>query len=1376
MHTKAILCPAKFNWADEVEEQVEALCSQSGKAYAAPSIVTSSTSSEASSYTGNTSPPDTPVTSFSLGSSPIFPSVDVADVHRSRLVISLDIAGQATDVDKLVQNSELEWLNLIEPAEECGLYHETNSQHSGLTITLDLAIPRDLEVTFDQSIQSRASTTSELLCLHQTPVTDGVNTGTEDENPAQGDEAADGKESKEVGETVEVETGSRYEVTLAVEKTTSTSNKNSALGDIDLDTVFGGAADDLFEDYEAKNRAARTSINTCAHHSIAGAADASGEVELSSNTSMVLFNTPHSSSNHSEPSPTDASLQLSTPVKAEDVADWFVSKWEKICAATQRAKLEGHYQHKSLQVADRSVDWMWESTNGDNRHQYDPRIFSAAAVSAGNHGEKSNITPEQKCIHHLNYLQQPIFTKSDTPPEVSLWAVRSGHANGHHPSFSRQGVLSSQAWKFIDPFSYSGPLELLNYKGTKLRDEVTGYVDKVYHPIGSWELDQYSSDEIIPRVVEGQEYTDFYNAPPQQSQEIRRSADGTVPFCSDEADPEDAAVNDDGRSHINKPKSDKGRIPPPPSRLATTQVSLKEISDLKVVSPVLKQIDPSRFAEDQSMANNLDSILPEQSDEDLVAEDEEFYTNVTVTVAPNLPQAEEVNPIPNGAALTNSPDFARAEDGEQMSNELVDIDSPKLPETEKTEPISDEPSVTDSSNVAEGEEGGQSSAEESDGSSASTASTAQALRDLFESPDFILTERHVQAIMDGNEAEASAIMAQRNELRASMAAPATNDTHVVSDDEEQTDYTDTWVRRNVRSVSNQDYLSRWSESAAVAAHDEDGIECCTSSPANTNATSPTRSWSIDDDATPEDKELERLEDESAKVMAQLREVDRLNTPSPQGQRQCDIDKDMDVSEAREVGEEKSQVRLMMGSSSNQDFYADVLDLIQENDILLARDGVGANLANHEDSKSLEPHANLTGDDISTSRGYTRPVTVEEEEELLDRGHVAAMMEQEQADAQAEVLLDAYLGYLKHYHRKSWEVASHKVCSIEATVTEDHACSEHKEINAGQSDLISTPSPLLDPNPAVVLVQDSETILYKSYQHTSSPLPTVAEGKGENGEDKTVSASDLDSSPCGKSPLDEQRKCTNVDLSNYEECSEDMEDGLVWDEDSESMVERAERDGEDVHESSDTEECEVDVVSVRSDELANMNTQTLDSLLSNVSGLLANCPASENAGQDSLSDLNTVRSVAGEEKDELIKDTLEEEQLAEEKEQLAEEARKLAGREKEVVEREEKLAEAEKLLAQKEKDLVEEAKILAEEKAQLAREKELAEKEVEKAEEGTVDHAFDTIACPSDIPPAMPTFNEHFFGSFAIAVGGKASKLAMGLSGVLRSSANVLHRG
>ncbi|SLM35064.1 hypothetical protein LPUS_04079 [Lasallia pustulata] len=1251
------LRPTHFDWADEVNDEVGRLPCPSMKISVTTSTSTSWTSSETSSNLGKGSQPNTPITPFSRTSrsaSPTFPSFEVAGLQHSRLALSLDLAASTNEANDPHESPRFEWLNLIQYTKECEFYREKNDipttkelweayrsrfsvstkglYHSGLVVALDLVIPKEPECLdgLEQANQDRTALISKYLDVHEHVFDHAVHLAkisAENEHSLPNGEVA----GDEVNADGEEDTAS--EEVLKGEGKTGPSKTPSAFERIDLDAIFGGPADDLYEGYEAEHRAARANIDLAAH----GTLNARDAAEDDRFPRTVLGQTPgrqgklvsvSDTKNQSKPSLLD---------------------WTELVAVTQRAKSEGVYKHKPLQATARSRDWFWETTNDDNRRRYDPRIFCTEGESNFNAAGKATVRDvEEVYPHHLNYLQQPVFHKTNTPPEVSLWLVCSGQVRYHDP-FSRQGVVSAQAGKLIDPFWYSGPSELLQCKGTQLRDEVTGYVDKMYHAKGTWILDQYDPDETVPQVIDGDEYIDIFNAPywfysPQSvyrmfyAKEARRLTDGNISLDPERADLEDPIVNDDGRMHgVTKPKSDGNWVLPPPSRLSIAEACMQETSDLEPVSPKPRQIQSSQFAGNQSFADHLEPILPEQSEEAVAAEDADFDNSAAVTVPSEPAEAEE------GGKTS-----VEESDGSGASRAAATAQGPQL---------------------AEAEEGENCSSEESD-----VSAGRRAVRAMLQSPDFILTQRYVDAIADCKNDEAAEILALRNELRA--RAPAPNNTYRGSYDEEQVDYTDTWVRRDVRLVSNEAYLSQWSESAAV---DERGdgdfleeeapaqgdVDCGISSPADLKEASIKRSFSIDDDATPEDLELERMDDESPMVISKLRDLGELPPPSPEGQRQFNVD--VNVGEAFDAEQEQSQGSSVMVSSFNKDFFAKVLEEIRKSNKSFTPEGVDVNLAVSEDITALERRTNLP-DEFFTSRGYDRPMTIGEENELLDRGHVAAMKLQEEADARADIHLNAYLGHLKRYHCKSWEATSDKVSTLEVVVPED------------------------------------------------------------------------------------------------------MESTSVLDEDSEEACERDPEDDATTHDSPDTEEYEGEVVSVGSEELANMSIEDLDALLSKVSTLLAIRQDSEVAGQDSSTNSDKALSVDDEEGGSLDQDSLEQEQRVEERAQLAQATEKLAVREKEMAEREARLAEVEKEVAAKEK-------MLAEEKAQLVREKELADPKGEdkEVEEEVVNHAFDIISCPSDIPQPQPTFNEHFFGSFAIAIGGKAARLAMGLSGILRSSATVLHR-
>jgi hypothetical protein len=146
-------------------------------------------------------------------------------------------------------------------------------------------------------------------------------------------------------------------------------------------------------------------------------------------------------------------------------------------------------------MADRSVDWFWSFPNKHGSLPYDPRHLSS-------HQAVATAKAEEAEVHHYNFSHYPVHQKSSTPPAVSLWVTFSDSVRHHYPdksgSFNRESILASQAAKFVDPFSYHGPSDVLELRGSALRNAVVGMVKKCYWPDGSWIGDDYKDGDDIP--------------------------------------------------------------------------------------------------------------------------------------------------------------------------------------------------------------------------------------------------------------------------------------------------------------------------------------------------------------------------------------------------------------------------------------------------------------------------------------------------------------------------------------------------------------------------------------------------------------------------------------------------------------------------------------------------------------------------------------------------------------------------------------------------------------------------------------------------------------------------------------------------------------
>ena len=81
--------------------------------------------------------------------------------------------------------------------------------------------------------------------------------------------------------------------------------------------------------------------------------------------------------------------------------------------------------------------------------------------------------------------------------EVSLWLTQTNHKR-IFPRFLRQEVIRAQATKWIDPFVYLGPPDVLELSGTELRNAVVAQVCRSYAGQGIWLDDSYDGDDQVP--------------------------------------------------------------------------------------------------------------------------------------------------------------------------------------------------------------------------------------------------------------------------------------------------------------------------------------------------------------------------------------------------------------------------------------------------------------------------------------------------------------------------------------------------------------------------------------------------------------------------------------------------------------------------------------------------------------------------------------------------------------------------------------------------------------------------------------------------------------------------------------------------------------
>lgn len=337
--------------------------------------------------------------------------------------------------------------------------------------------------------------------------------------------------------------------------TTSRTYSQHSLETLDLDDIFGGSATDLEDEDE------EPTITTTAN---------SGPENAKSSTLPISY------SQHSletldlddgfRGSATDLEDENEQPTitKTAD-SDSDDAKFSTPSITYSQHFLESAYKPKVPESLDRSSDWFREN----DRHP-DSEYFPSVPV------DRDRIEP---LFHHLNFLGHPVYHKSSTPAEVSLWLAFTSHKKRIFHPFSRQGVTASQATKYIDPFVYLGPEAFLKRSGSELRNAVTGYVEKAYDSLGTWPYDSlFDEDDNVPRTAElsrSYVYRDWASTGELQA-----------PHWMSRDDCGDTILNDDGKgSYTSKP----GYFKRTPSKLCDVEFADYESAEVR---PTISCIRP----------------------------------------------------------------------------------------------------------------------------------------------------------------------------------------------------------------------------------------------------------------------------------------------------------------------------------------------------------------------------------------------------------------------------------------------------------------------------------------------------------------------------------------------------------------------------------------------------------------------------------------------------------------------------------------------------------------------------------------------------------------------------------------------------------------
>lgn len=387
--------------------------------------------------------------------------------------------------------------------------------------------------------------------------------------------------------------------TGSIPSTLSTTSRQHAIENLDLDFIFGGSATDLDDENEeptsTENSASTLSTTSRQHASESldldaifggNVTDLNDENEPATIEDGDCYKTDISTSEVSK-------LRSHLTEDLSDQIDEFYRKlpsefheeeyrtfarffstanveWQHMHLVSREIRSRGFDKLKRIQKADRSGDWSWE--NGRPSDCEYPRSFpvksdeieppcSDSEYPSSVPVESDEIEPPfsdsehspsipvesdkiEEPFHHLNFLGHPVYHKSSTPAEVSLWLVLTSHKKQTFGPISRQGVITSQATKHIDQFVYYGPGPLLQHSGTTLRNAVVGHVEKAYERQGTWPYDGLDEDDNVPKDAESiNAYVYSKEAATGELQAPYRMGDKDP----SEKDRDDTIINDDGK-------------------------------------------------------------------------------------------------------------------------------------------------------------------------------------------------------------------------------------------------------------------------------------------------------------------------------------------------------------------------------------------------------------------------------------------------------------------------------------------------------------------------------------------------------------------------------------------------------------------------------------------------------------------------------------------------------------------------------------------------------------------------------------------------------------------------------------------------------------
>lgn len=189
------------------------------------------------------------------------------------------------------------------------------------------------------------------------------------------------------------------------------------------------------------------------------------------------------------PEPAEHIPRPSTPTPISHAQRYINNINNRIYESNDNLDEETMSSRRYLQEADRSVDWFFACE--DDKRPFDPRNPRTKLLSYTSRKEPEG----EKPCHHLNFLREEVAYPSATPSAVSAWAMTVGQWMPPKNPFSREGILTTQATKLVDPVSFDGSCEIgADLQGSQLRDAFTGRVVRVYCDVGCWSSEAPSED------------------------------------------------------------------------------------------------------------------------------------------------------------------------------------------------------------------------------------------------------------------------------------------------------------------------------------------------------------------------------------------------------------------------------------------------------------------------------------------------------------------------------------------------------------------------------------------------------------------------------------------------------------------------------------------------------------------------------------------------------------------------------------------------------------------------------------------------------------------------------------------------------------------